>query len=236
MGRYTPPPAEEAPYTPPRSAVAPTPIGTPQPATPPWMEPPLPSPSPVASGALTVTSRRLAGRNGYIVGAGRRFPILYGRLLIVPDLILARQDSMGGKKRGYYVGVVSEGRISGIKEWFTVTGTETDLVPGVSLGASPASYPNGYYHEIVERTGSLSQTVVDAVVGRLPGISYVVATTGFFHAAYPCFIAEGRLLFDPRLGEWGAGEYAADASCAYSANPALEILDLLTHPQYGLNV
>lgn len=235
MGRYTPPPAEESPYTPPRSAVAPTPIGTPQPATPPWMEPPLPSPSPVSSGALTVTSRRLSGRNGYLVGAGRRFPILYGRLLIVPDLIRAQQDSLGGKKRGVYVGVISEGRISGIKEWFTVTGTETELSPGVSLGANPVSIPNGYYHEIVERTGSLSQTLVDPFVGRLPGISYVVATTGY-RGIFPCFIAEGRLLFDPRIGAWGAGEYAADASCAFSANPALEILDLLTHPQYGLRV
>lgn len=236
MGRYTPPPAEESPSTTPRSAVAPTPIGTPQPAIPPWMEPPLPSPSPVSSGALTVTSRRLSGRNGYLVGAGRRFPILYGRLQIVPDFVYARQDSMGGKKRGYFVGVISEGRISGIKEWFRLDGTESDLVPGMSLGASPASYPNGYYHEIVERTGALDQTVVDPVVGRLPGVSYVVATSGFYHAIYPCFIAEGRLLFDPRLGAWGAGEYADEASCAFSANPALEILDLLTHPQYGRRV
>lgn len=177
MGRYTPPPAEESPYTPPRSAVAPTPIGTPQPAIPPWMEPPLPSPSPVSSGALTVTSRRLSGRNGYLVGTGRRLPILYGRLQIVPDFVYARQDSMGGKKRGYFVGVISEGLISGIKEWFRLDGTESDLVPGMSLGASPASYPNGYYHEIVERTGALDQTLVDPVVGRLPGVSYVVATS-----------------------------------------------------------
>lgn len=237
MGRYTPPPVEGAPYTPPfRDTQAPTPIGTPQPAIPPWMEPPLPSPPAVSSGALTVTSRRLSGRNGYLVGAGRRFPILYGRLQIVPDLILARQDSIGGRKRGYFVGVVSEGRISGIKEWFSLHGTESELVPGTSLGASPASYPGGYYHEIVERTGALDQTVVDPAVGRLPGVSYVVATSGFYHAIYPCFIAEGRLLFDPRLGAWGAGEYADEASCAFSANPALEILDLLTHPQYGRRV
>lgn len=201
-----------------------------------WLEPPLPS-TPVPEtpgGASTVVSNRFNGEGAYLVGAGCRIPILYGRLLIVPDIVRATPD------RSYpsFTSVISEGPIFGIEEWFGVYGNGSATLPGGSLGANPTTGPanssSRRWLTVASRTGTLGQTTLDSLLGPMPGVALVMGTANAFGVVYPAFIAKGRLLFDPRLGAWGAGEYPDDDYCAYSANAALIMADIRTNPQYGL--
>lgn len=183
MARYTPPPAEESPSTTPRSAVAPTPIGTPQPAIPPWTEPPLPSPPAVSSGALTVTSRCLSGRNGYLVGAGRRV-LLHGkveragsRLRMEHPLHEILQDDAPSETLNF-------GRIVPI---YPTTGT---------LGQSV--WRKAMAHALDTRLDLLEEPLPPNVVAAksFPGIREAVRAMHFPHDAGEWRLARRRLAWD----------------------------------------
>lgn len=175
-----------------------------------WTPPPLPSgPLPsVPSGSVTRSS---GGATALAtVTTGRRIPILYGEMTFAPDVV---QISPASSDRWKFDVVVSEGPIQEIssptaESWVSVLVT--------SLGPLTAA-PSGMLTAMV-------------------GVAGFALTTNPWGVWEPRCTAKGRILYDPRIGAWGAGEYPASASCAYSKNPALIMADLLTFPQYGLGV
>ena len=159
---------------------------------------------------------------------GGSVPIAYGRVRVVPPVVRIKQGIGSIQTSMYHTAdfgvVLSEGPIDAIESWRTYDGK--------TVGATVD--PAQEFAQFDSRLGTLSQTAIGfAEMGPLFGVAHAATRGRAGRATYPCMTIRGRVMYDPRLGAWGAGEYPAGASCAWSANPALEVADILTNPHYG---
>lgn len=187
--------------------------------------PPAPRPTDPVNPSDTASSGP-EWREGLSVGGS--VPIAYGRVRVVPPVVRIKQGIGSIQTSMYHTAdfgvVLSEGPIDAIESWHAYDGT--------SVGA--AVDPAQEFAEFASRLGALSQTEIGfAEMGPLFGVAHAATRGRAGRATYPCMTIRGRVMYDPRLGAWGAGEYPAGASCAWSANPALEVADILTNPHYG---
>lgn len=178
-----------------------------------WTEPPLPNPpvppTPGGDRSIAGGNATLSGRS--LVGPMHRVPILYGRCRLFPDLVMAKQASRSGMRYGKFRGVISEGPIQGLESW---------------VGATASHF------EVLETTNGSLSTPSANLAGTI-GLAAFYAEMKNNRPWIPEGIWLGRLLFDPRLGAWGAGEYPDPTKCVYETNPALVAADVVTFPQYG---
>ncbi len=178
-----------------------------------WTDPPLPSGpvAPTPGGDRSLGGGSNAVTASALVGPTHRVPILFGRCRLSPDLAMASQDSYSGMRFGKYLAIISEGPIDAIESWEGATTSDFRAIE-TTLGT------------LTTPTGHLGGTI---------GLAAAYIETKNSKPWSPAGIFRGRLLFDPRLGAWGAGEYPDPLKCAYSTNPALAAADLRTFPQYG---
>lgn len=207
-----PPPVETAPVTLPPRAVPP-PLG---PTT-------LPAPPTGPSAPHAHAPAEQEVREAVVTGAGGRVPIVYGRTLVGGDIVYAALSGSGSRTRVRAAIVYSEGPIESFDAWWS-----EDAVAPASAWGHLSTY-----------TGTLTQAAnayVGSAIGRLPATAYAFVETKAGQTALPLAILKGIKLYDPRLGDWTAGVAPPDAFRAWSANPALEMADLLTSARYGLAV
>lgn len=177
-----------------------------------WEPAPLPGGTPPTPGGSSSNAGGTVGlTTRALVGPAHRIPILYGRCLISPDLAMAKQASRSGMRYGTFLAVISEGPIDAIESW---------------QGATTNDF------QTYEATLGVLTTPSTNLFGMI-GLAGAFFEMKNSRPWSPACIAQGRKLFDPRLGAWGAGEYPDPTKCAYSTNLALAFADLRTFPQYG---
>ena len=194
----------------------------------PGVVPALP-PAPRPTDQVTPSDTASSGpewREGLFVGGS--IPIAYGRVRVVPPVVRIRQGIGSIRTSVYHTAdfgvVLSEGPIDAIESWHTYDGK--------TVGATVD--PAQEFAQFDSRLGTLSQTAIGfAEMGPLFGVAHAATRGRAGRATYPCMTIRGRVTYDPRLGAWGSGEYPEPSSCAWNANPILEVADLLTNPHYG---
>ena len=187
--------------------------------------PPAPRPTDQVTPSDTASSGP-EWREGLFVGGS--IPIAYGRVRVVPPVVRIRQGIGSIRTSMYHTAnfgvVLSEGPIDAIESWHTYDGK--------TVGATVD--PAQEFAQFDSRLGALSQTAIGfAEMGPLFGVAHAATRGRAGRATYPCMTIRGRVTYDPRLGAWGSGEYPEPSSCAWNANPILEVADLLTNPHYG---
>ena len=194
----------------------------------PGVVPALP-PAPRPTDPVTPSDTASSGpewREGLFVGGP--IPIAYGRVRVVPPVVRIKQRIGSIQTSVYHIAdfgmVLSEGPIDAIESWHTYDGK--------TVGATVD--PAQEFTQFDSRLGTLSQTAIGfAEMGPLFGVAHAATRGRAGMATYPCMTIRGRVTYDPRLGAWGSGEYPEPSSCAWNANPILEVADLLTNPHYG---